>query len=241
MSVPPPPISIPPRSLSVPPRDARATSVPHRLDPLSPLDILSEYEREPFQRGLSPTPVKAGRWGPRSSEVAFDPDGNWFFAIPESILASLAYFRFAQKLLNQISYQHSQIHESKRSSLIFASVSFDFLNWNPSYEICREPLALLITAACYLYAHSGLPIYRGGFPRHNCLDNLLNPRASLPPSAVTRDPFWYDLGDLEGLRPFRASSYLPPSLRDSYLSPIKRRFLWTRHPIRPFGKYHHLT
>lgn len=66
----------------------------------------------------------------------------------------------------------------------------------------------------------GLPIYRGGFPARNCLDNLLNPRASLPPSAVTRDPFWYDLGDLEGLRPLRASSYLPPSLRDSYLSPV---------------------
>lgn len=77
-SMPPPAISIPPRSYSVPPRDVRATSVP-RFDPLSPLDILSEYEREPFQRGLSPTPVRAGRWGPRSSEVAFDSDGNWIF------------------------------------------------------------------------------------------------------------------------------------------------------------------
>lgn len=67
----------------------------------------------------------------------------------------------------------------------------------------------------------------------------MNPRASLPPSAVTRDPFWYDLGDLDGLRPYRASSYLPPSLRDSYLSPVKRRYLWTKHPIRPFGKYFH--
>lgn len=76
----------------------------------------------------------------------------------------------------------------------------------------------------------GLPIYRGGWPRYNCLDNILNPRASLPPSAVTRDPFWYDLGDV-GLRPFRATSCLPPFLRDSYLSPIKRRYLWTKHPM----------
>lgn len=72
-----PPISPPSlRSLSVPPRDYRATSVP-RFDPLSPLDLLSEYEREPFQRALSPTPIKCGRWAPRSSEVAFDTDGNF--------------------------------------------------------------------------------------------------------------------------------------------------------------------
>lgn len=77
LSVPPPAISIPPRSLSVPPRDARATSVPPLYNsPLSPLDLLSEYEREPFQRALSPTPIKCGRWAPRSNEVAFDTDGN---------------------------------------------------------------------------------------------------------------------------------------------------------------------
>lgn len=77
LSVPPPAISIPPRSLSVPPRDTRATSVP-RFNPLSPLDILSEYERAPFQRALSPTPIKNNRWGLRDSEVAYDFDGNWF-------------------------------------------------------------------------------------------------------------------------------------------------------------------
>lgn len=74
---------------------------------------------------------------------------------------------------------------------------------------------------------SGLPIYRGGWPRYNSLDNLLNPRASLPMSAITRDPFWYDMG----LRPFRATSECPPFLRDSYLSPVKRRYLWTKHPM----------
>lgn len=85
----------------------------------------------------------------------------------------------------------------------------------------------------------GLPIYRGGFPRYNSLDNILNPRPSLPLSAITRDPFWYDLGDV-GLRPFGAhipSNDLPSYLRESYLSPIKRRYLWTKHPIRPFGKF----
>lgn len=81
----PPPISSPPlRSLSVPPRDARATSVP-KFAPLSPLDLLSEYERQPFERDfcLSPTPVKYGRWGPRSSEIAFDSDGNLIFGFLE--------------------------------------------------------------------------------------------------------------------------------------------------------------
>ncbi|XP_055309499.1 uncharacterized protein LOC129573208 isoform X2 [Sitodiplosis mosellana] len=154
-------VSVPPiapaplRSLSIPPRDLRATSVPpFPHDPLSPLDLLSEYDAH-RQRCLSPTPVKCGRWAPRSSEVAFDSDG--------------------------------------------------------------------------------LPIYRGGWPRYNNLDNILSPRPKLPITAITRDPFWYDLGDL-GLRPFRATSELPPSLRDSYLSPIKRRYLWTKHPMRPFGK-----
>lgn len=44
---------------------------------LSPLDLLSEYERHPFERALSPTPIKYGRWGPRSSEVAYDEDGKF--------------------------------------------------------------------------------------------------------------------------------------------------------------------
>jgi hypothetical protein len=41
------------------------------------------------------------------------------------------------------------------------------------------------------------------------------------------------------LRPF--STYNPWGkspfyLRDSYLSPVKRTYLWDKHPIRPFGK-----
>jgi len=78
------------------------------------------------------------------------------------------------------------------------------------------------------------PIYRGGWPRYNSLDNLLNPRSSLPLSAITRDPFWYDLG----LRPYDAripQFYLPAYLRESYLSPVKRRYLWSKHPLRPFA------
>lgn len=43
----------------------------------------------------------------------------------------------------------------------------------------------------YEFLNLGLPIYRGGWPRHTSLNDLLNPRASLPRSAITRDPFWW--------------------------------------------------
>lgn len=118
---------------------------------------------------------------------------------------------------------------------VFSHSSFSHNN-NHLAKFCEMPTVIIQRLhVLFVFGSLGLPIYRGGFPTHNCLDNLLNPRASLPPSAVTRDPFWYDLGDV-ALAPLRASSYLPPSLRDSYLSPIKRRYLWTRHPRRPFGK-----
>lgn len=42
-------------------------------------EFVDECERLPFERALSPTPIKCGRWAPRSSEVAFDEDGNSFF------------------------------------------------------------------------------------------------------------------------------------------------------------------
>lgn len=154
------------------------------------------------------------------------------------------YFIYCSKAYK---YQQNRIHESKNCLRIYCIIFIWFLKSCNVLQCSYFMQSFLIVCfwktfmelnGCMLFTVClGLPIYRGGFPTHNSLDNLLNPRASLPPSAVTRDPFWYDLGDLSGLRPFRASSYLPPSLRDSYLSPIKRRYLWTRHPIRPFGKH----
>ncbi|XP_075146592.1 myofilin isoform X2 [Haematobia irritans] len=103
----------------------------------------------------SPTPVKAGRWGPRPNEVSFDADG--------------------------------------------------------------------------------LPV----FPRNRFRD-MLEPNPNAPISAFTRDPFWWDMEDLAPIRarsPFRAMSMprasSPPITRDSFLSPIKNRYLWTKHPARP--------
>lgn len=121
-SVPPSAYSPSLRGLSVPPRDVRATSVP-RFDPLSPLDLLSEYERQPFERGLSPTPIKCGRWAPRSSEVAFDTDGNLIFDHHhQHIFFSLTHFLSAignRLLLKQL--PHSRERISKEVFAIFVS------------------------------------------------------------------------------------------------------------------------
>jgi len=79
-----------------------------------------------------------------------------------------------------------------------------------------------------------LPIYHAGLRRNN-FRNLMNPSPRLPITAITRDPWWWDLEDLRPFRshlPYRA---LPPFLRDSYLSPVKRTYLWYKHPMRPFA------
>ncbi|KAM7361261.1 myofilin isoform 1-T4 [Cochliomyia hominivorax] len=130
-----------------------------RASSLEPLDELfaSKLDRPSvFERAgsPSPTPVKAGRWGPRPTEVAYDADG--------------------------------------------------------------------------------LPIFH---PRNRFRD-MLEPNPAAPISAFTRDPFWWDMDDLAPIRalsPFRATS-VPRGgsvARDSFLSPIKNRYLWTKHPIRP--------
>jgi len=81
-----------------------------------------------------------------------------------------------------------------------------------------------------------LPIYYAGSgPRRNQLRNLLNPSHALPYSAITRDPFWWDVDDLRPFRPRLARSSSPSYLRDSFLSPVKRQYLWPRHPMRPFA------
>lgn len=80
------------RAASVPPRygspfraGSRALSPVFdrglRAASLAPLDsFLSEYDdlAGPAVSSLSPTPVKSGRWGPRASEVAYNPEGKCF-------------------------------------------------------------------------------------------------------------------------------------------------------------------
>uniref|UniRef100_A0A1A9VGU1 Uncharacterized protein n=1 Tax=Glossina austeni TaxID=7395 RepID=A0A1A9VGU1_GLOAU len=134
----------------------RATS----LEPLDELFARKLERPSVFERAgsPSPTPVKAGRWGPRPTEVAFDADG--------------------------------------------------------------------------------LPIFH---PRNRFRD-MFDPNPAMPISAFTRDPFWWDIEDLAPFRagsPFRGLS-LPPRgssvARDSFLSPVKNRYLWAKHPARPLTR-----
>lgn len=158
LSVPPPPISIPPRSYSVSPRDARATSVPPLYNhPLSPLDILSEYEREPFQRALSPTPIKCGRWAPRSNEVAYDTDGNllMMFLLTIPVNQFRHYFHWFFCLLKSL---WIKFHVSKtgftRTRSLCASLHHFVLQcsfFSRSFIKIPSKIALNLTTACHLY------------------------------------------------------------------------------------------
>ncbi|XP_065355294.1 uncharacterized protein Mf isoform X4 [Calliphora vicina] len=86
-----------------------------------------------------------------------------------------------------------------------------------------------------------LPIFH---PRNRFRD-MLEPNPNAPISAFTRDPFWWDMDDLAPIRahsPFRATS-VPRGgsvARDSFLSPVKNRYLWTRHPVRPLTPHRSL-
>lgn len=82
--------------------------------------------------------------------------------------------------------------------------------------------------------------YLPSFPsllRKKPLFDLLEPSVMAPISAFTRDPWWYP--SYAPYIPSYAAKSTPFYLRDSYLSPVKRSYLWSRHPIRPFGMYPH--
>ncbi|XP_054264596.1 uncharacterized protein LOC128987657 isoform X4 [Macrosteles quadrilineatus] len=109
-----------------------------------------------------------------------------------------------------------------------------------------------------LYSYSGEPLYHrpyyGSYVRRP-LAELLEPSYHLPRSRITRDPWWYDYPSLKPYSPYNRYPYTslrypyshvsspyvsrwyysPYYLRDSYLSPIKRTYLWNYHPIRPFS------
>lgn len=90
--------------------------------------------------------------------------------------------------------------------------------------------------------------YFGSYVRRP-LQELLEPSIHLPRSRITRDPWWWDYPTLRPYSPYSRYPYtslrypLSPSwrspyyLRDSYLSPIKRTYLWSYHPHRPFCEY----
>ncbi|XP_076287951.1 myofilin isoform X2 [Lasioglossum baleicum] len=69
--------------------------------------------------------------------------------------------------------------------------------------------------------------------RKKPLFDLLDPSPMAPISAFTRDPWWYP--SYAPYIPGYAQRSTPFYLRDSYLSPVKRSYLWSRHPIRPLA------
>lgn len=105
--------------------------------------------------------------------------------------------------------------------------------WNNIIKINVETLPSLMTKYCYWKCQQiGLPIFH---PRNRFRD-LLSPSPNLPVSSIVRDPFWWDVDDLV---PFRATSVpraSSPVARDSYLSPVKNRYLWSKHPARPLTR-----
>uniref|UniRef100_A0A6M2DQL2 Putative myofilin n=1 Tax=Xenopsylla cheopis TaxID=163159 RepID=A0A6M2DQL2_XENCH len=87
------------------------------------------------------------------------------------------------------------------------------------------------------YDLDGRPIYspargRSASPLHD----LLNPSKYLPISAIARDPWWWDaVPSLRPYDPYLSWGKSPFFLRDSYLSPVKRTYLWHKHPARPLA------
>jgi len=97
------------------------------------------------------------------------------------------------------------------------------------------------------YNYAGQPLYRSPapprqplyrLPPRKPLRELFEPNRHMPMSRYVRDPWWWDYPEL---RPYEPPLYYKPSpffLRDSYLSPIKRTYLWGHHPIRPFSPHY---
>lgn len=86
---------------------------------------------------------------------------------------------------------------------------------------------------------TGIPIFSTGGIKRRPLSELFEPSVYTPRSRYVRDPWWWEYPHLKPYTPL-SSSYRPPAksyLRDSYLSPVKRTYLWGHHPIRPFSKY----
>jgi hypothetical protein len=85
----------------------------------------------------------------------------------------------------------------------------------------------------------GLPIFSTGGVKRRPLSELFEPSVYTPRSRYVRDPWWWEYPHLKPYTPI-SSSYRPPAksyLRDSYLSPVKRTYLWGHHPIRLFSEY----
>lgn len=97
----------------------------------------------------------------------------------------------------------------------------------PLFDIHGRQLDNILDSMLPQYPES---ILRG---RGKPLFDLLEPSPHAPISAFARDPWWYP--SYAPYIPSYAQRGMPFFLRDSYLSPVKRNYLWSRHPLRPFA------
>jgi len=82
------------------------------------------------------------------------------------------------------------------------------------------------------------------WPRRGVANRLWRPHLFLDdtilgkPSFWINDPWWHKYPELRPLDLATSWSRGPSALRNSYLSPVKRTFVWrSAHPLRPYG-YH---
>lgn len=104
------------------------------------------------------------------------------------------------------------------------------------YSAQRPQLMMVTYTFC---CRTGLPIFSTGGIKRRPLSELFEPSVYTPRSRYVRDPWWWEYPHLKPYTPI-SSSYRPPAksyLRNSYLSPVKRTYLWGHHPIRPFSEY----
>ncbi|XP_065210222.1 uncharacterized protein Mf [Planococcus citri] len=90
------------------------------------------------------------------------------------------------------------------------------------------------------YNYAGQPIYTRPLPPRP-LREMFEPNTRVPISRFVRDPWWWDYPELKPFEPPNHGGYKPSPfyLRDSYLSPVKRTYLWGHHPIRPFSQHYY--
>ncbi|KAI5732073.1 hypothetical protein M8J77_020815 [Diaphorina citri] len=120
--------------------------------------------------------------------------------------------------------------------------------YRPSYYVPRTPIRPYYLPRSWaplrswpseratVFNHLGQPLYtRGGYLRKP-LSELLEPNWLTPKSRITLDdPWWWEYPELRPyVSPYTTLPRTPFYLRDSFLSPIKRTYLWGYHPVRPF-------
>jgi len=188
--------------------DLRAGSVPPRASSVPPFD-LDSFRGSSVPRGRSVSPFRAPSVPPfRASSPIRGSSPIRASSVPPQADSDLPYW-----------YTHNP-----RAYYPYAS-RYPLSYWRPSsWDTSDTP-----TARPYLG-----DLYSPGGYRYRPYLDMLEPSPYLPVTAVTRNPWWYDA---YGLKPIsyipRSVLTYPSALRNSYLSPVRNNYVWSRHPLRP--------